>query len=122
MPYEWALLTELEGQPLAWQLATKPYRDAPVYVGPGLAFLFPDGGEDDAAQLESMTIDGEGFGDTWHLTRTEAKEAALDWWGDHLGPWHAISASVADPRAYALAAARAQLGLVPRLHSDWSAI
>jgi len=111
MPFEWALLSEVEGRPLGWQHATRPYMKVPVYVGPGLAFLFPDGDEDDAAHLESMTIDGEGFGDTWYLTRKEAREVAHGWWGDRLGPWNAVPESETDPRAYAIAAARADLGL-----------
>jgi hypothetical protein len=112
MPVEWALLSEVEGRPLSRQWPAKRAGDpaAADYVGPGIAVLYPEG---DAAILEWMTIDGDGFGDLWFEFRDEAIEAAEEW-GDCLGPWNAVPGSEADVRAYVIAAARVALKLEPR--------
>jgi hypothetical protein len=107
---EWALLSEVEGRPLSrqWPAIRAGDPAAADYVGPDIAVLYPEAG--DAAILEWMTIDGDGFGDLWFFSRDEAKEAA-DEWGDNLGPWNAVPKSEADVQAYVIAAARAALGL-----------
>jgi len=109
MCIERALLSEVEGRPLSRQLRAIRAGNlaAADYVGPGIAVLYPEAG--DAAILEGMTIDGQGFGDLWFGSHDEAKEAAEEW-GRSLGQWNAVPESEADTRAYVIAAARALLG------------
>jgi hypothetical protein len=61
---EWALLSEVAGRPLSrqWPAIRAGDPAAADYLGPGIAVLYLDL-ESDAATLEWMTIDGDGFGD-----------------------------------------------------------
>ena len=108
---EWALLSEVAGRPLSrqWPAIRAGDPAAADYLGPGIAVLYLDL-ESDAATLEWMTIDGDGFGDLWFPSREEAREAAEEW-GDSLGAWHEVPESEADVRGYVIAAARAAFGV-----------
>ena len=76
-----------------------------TYEGPGVAVLHPEAG--DAAILEWWTLDGDTFGDTWFRSIEDARESAIEWWGDDLGEWRPVPDSVADYWTYVLDAVRA---------------
>ena len=116
MAIAWAPLTNVEGRPFgrgsgdirAGDDAAKVF----AYEGPGVAALDRAGPQEAAGViLESWTIDGDWFGDTWHPTIEEAKELAVEMWGADLGEWRLVPESVDDYATYVLKEARVALDL-----------
>ena len=61
---------------------------------PGAAVVLHQ--EDNCAILESMTIEGHSFGDTWSLSIAAAKQDAGEYWGADPDSWQQVPESVDD--------------------------
>jgi hypothetical protein len=77
-------------------------RLAPAKMLPVADVLLLVASDDPDAMLFRYTAYGEMGGDSWHATVAEAKEQALEEYGDALLPWEAVPDEVADAHGYAI--------------------
>ncbi|MGZ8457014.1 MAG: hypothetical protein ACXW61_06295 [Gemmatirosa sp.] len=58
--------------------------------------------DDPGAMLFRYTAFGEVGGDTWHVSIADAREQAVEEYGDALGPWEEVPDDVADAHEFAV--------------------
>ena len=96
-----ALVGASEEKRWAVQTGDEALDEAKLLPAPDVLLLVA-GGPDPDAMLFRYTAHGEVGGDTWHPTVAEAKEQAIDEYGDALLPWEEVPEDVVDPHHYAV--------------------
>lgn len=102
-----ALVGVLEGERRAEHTAGYPLDPEKMLPLADVVLLLPDG--ESGAMLFRYTAHGELAGDTWHATMEDARDAAVEEYGEALTPWLRVPDDIVDAHEYAMRFAREQL-------------